>query len=222
MPARPLVILMLFLVCGLVWASAPCRAASPEVAPVLFQGDDEAVSEGDVDLPDGIDGSKSVLQPTPPDSRVDTAGIVDEGNQPVLLVPGADQTEIDPAELQRRIDEAVERAVEARLAGIPRPMYIPATDIAPPKGLLLYAARKDSGKFPFAMALDGYLQFRWLELARGVTQWTDSAGISRPVRNENDFKSTGSCLPSVALLAVSRWPTTFPSSARPTQGSSST
>jgi hypothetical protein len=89
-------------------------------------------------------------------------------------------TEADLAEL-------VDRAVEARLAGIPRPRYIPATDFVPPKGLLLYASRPKSGEFPFAMALGGYMQLRWFEFARSATQWTDAVGQVRPINNINTF-----------------------------------
>lgn len=187
MPDRSLITLLLLLVCGLLVADPLRPVTAAEVAAVLFQGEGEAGGEGDVDIPDGIDNSQSVLRPTPDDPPAPPPGIVDEGNQPVMLVPGPHEPEIDSEELQRRIDEAVEREVAKRLAGIPRPMYIPATDIAPPKGLLLYAAKKDNGNFPYALALDGFLQARWLELARGVTQRTDSVGISRPIRNENEF-----------------------------------
>ena len=81
----------------------------------------------------------------------------------------------------------VDEAVAARLANIPRPRYIPATDIAPPRGLLLLKNDARRGELPFAMALGGYMQLRWLEFARGATQWTDSAGVVRPVNNINTF-----------------------------------
>jgi hypothetical protein len=92
----------------------------------------------------------------------------------------------DELEQEALIQELVDQAVEARLRGIPRPRYIPATDIAPPKGLLLHA-QKGRGQFPFAMALGGYMQLRWLEFARSATSWTDSAGVTRPVNNINTF-----------------------------------
>jgi hypothetical protein len=95
-------------------------------------------------------------------------------------------THEDP-EQQARIEELVDQAVTARFAGIPRPRYIPATDIAPPKGLLLHATDPRRGEFPFAMALGGYMQLRWLEFARDATQWTDSAGVVRPINNINTF-----------------------------------
>ena len=60
-------------------------------------------------------------------------------------------------------------SVEARLAGIPRPMYIPATDFAPPKGLVLYRTTSKDSSFPFALAFEGFLQGRWLELARELS-----------------------------------------------------
>ena len=93
-------------------------------------------------------------------------------------------THKDPQQEQFIRDE-VDRAVTARLAGIPRPRYIPATDFAPPKGLLLYAERPGRGEFPFAVALDGYMQLRWLEFARAATTWTDATGQQRPINNIN-------------------------------------
>jgi hypothetical protein len=101
---------------------------------------------------------------------------------PGELDPSAEAglTEADLAEL-------VDRAVEARLAGIPRPRYIPATDFVPPKGLLLHASRPTSGEFPFAMALGGYMQLRWFEFARSATEWTNAVGEVRPINNINTF-----------------------------------
>jgi len=34
----------------------------------------------------------------------------------------------------------------------------------------LYASRKKDGGFPYALAIDGFLQFRWLELSRSVAE----------------------------------------------------
>ena len=93
------------------------------------------------------------------------------------------ETSLSPEEIRQEID----RAVEARLGGIPRPRYIPATDFAPPRGLLLYKEAPRSGDFPFAAALGGYMQLRWLEFARGATTWTDSRGVVRPINNINTF-----------------------------------
>jgi hypothetical protein len=91
------------------------------------------------------------------------------------------------ARFQAEVDAAVERALDARLAGIPRPRYIPATDFLPPKGLVLHATKPGESDFPFVLAMNGFLQGRWLQLARGVTEWTDSAGNVLPVNNENEF-----------------------------------
>ena len=90
---------------------------------------------------------------------------------------------LSPEELRQEID----RAVEARLDGIPRPRYIPATDIAPPRGLLLYKEDPRGGDFPFSVALGGFLQLRWLEFARSATTWTDSTGRVRPIYNIDTF-----------------------------------
>jgi len=85
------------------------------------------------------------------------------------------------------VDAAVEQALTARLAGIPRPRYVPATDFLPPKGLVLHATTAADSDFPFALAMSGFVQGRWLQLARGVTEWTDSAGNPAPVVNESEF-----------------------------------
>jgi hypothetical protein len=95
-------------------------------------------------------------------------------------------THQDPAQ-EAELEALVEREVEARLAGIPRPRYIPATDLAPPKGLVLLQNSPRRGEFPFAMALGGYLQPRWFEFARGATEWVDAAGVPRPINNINTF-----------------------------------
>ena len=92
----------------------------------------------------------------------------------------------DPAQ-EAQLRALVDEMVAARLAGIPRPRYIPMTDLAPPKGLLLLKNDSRRGEFPFAMALGGFLQLRWLEFARDATQWTNSAGTTLPVNNINTF-----------------------------------
>jgi len=92
----------------------------------------------------------------------------------------------DP-EQEARIQALVNQAVTARLAGIPRPRYIPMTDLAPPKGLVLLKNDPRRGEFPFSMALGGFMQLRWLEFARDATQWTDSAGNVRNINNINSF-----------------------------------
>ena len=88
-----------------------------------------------------------------------------------------------PADLRAEID----REVDARLAGIPRPRYIPATDFVPPRGLLLYREDARRSEFPFALSIGGFLQLRWLEFARGATSWTNSAGTDVPISNINAF-----------------------------------
>ena len=102
-------------------------------------------------------------------------------------LPAPDEEQAQQAEEDDRLSELVDQAVTARLAGIPRPRYIPATDLAPPRGLLLSKEDGSRGDFPFAMALGGYLQLRWLEFARSATTWTDSAGNTRAINNINAF-----------------------------------
>ena len=95
-------------------------------------------------------------------------------------------TRRDPAQ-EAQLQALVDRAVTERLAGIPRPRYIPATDLAPPKGLLLHKTDPRRGEFPFGMALGGYMQLRWFEFARDATSWTNSRGDVLPVNNINTF-----------------------------------
>ena len=95
-------------------------------------------------------------------------------------------THEDPAQ-EAQLQALVDAAVAARLAGIPRPRYIPMTDLAPPKGLILLKNDPRRGEFPFAMALGGYMQLRWLEFARDATQWTNAAGRELPINNINTF-----------------------------------
>jgi len=108
---------------------------------------------------------------------VDVAQYVEESTRTIL----------PPAAGRGGIDEEVDRRIEARLGGIPRPRYFPATDFAPPHGLLLYREDKRTGEFPFALAVSGFLQLRWLEFARGATSWTNAAGTELPISNINAF-----------------------------------
>ncbi len=89
---------------------------------------------------------------------------------------------------EEEVRTLVDQAVEARLAGIPRPRYIPATDIEPPKGLIFLKTDPRRGEYPFSMALGGYLQLRWFEFARDATEWFPTGATSgRPVNNINTF-----------------------------------
>jgi len=78
-------------------------------------------------------GDEAADAPEPPERLSEQVGeeVIEEVPAPQTLL--SDETQLDPEAIREEID----RAVEARLEGIPRPRYIPATDIAPPKGLLL-------------------------------------------------------------------------------------
>ena len=158
-----------------------------EVVVTAFQASegDEEIGEDDplqLDAPAGKEAPvASVLQDEA------ATGTAEEPAVSFVDVPSVVDPLTDEQFFQQQVDAAVERAIEARLAGIPRPMYIPATDLAPPKGLVLFRTTHENSPFPFAMAFEGFLQARWLELARGVTSWTDSAGTTFPIRNENVF-----------------------------------
>ena len=105
---------------------------------------------------------------------------------PTPLPPFTDGSTTE-AEQEALLRAAIDAAVEERLAGMPRPRYIPATDLVGPRGLLLYAEPPGSDAFPFALAIGGFLQLRWLEFARGATEWTNAAGTPLPIQNINAF-----------------------------------
>lgn len=46
----------------------------------------------------------------------------------------------------------------------------------------------DASKHPFSLKIKGRIQFRYSGFARDVDSWTDSAGITRPVPNRNNFE----------------------------------
>jgi hypothetical protein len=155
--------------------------APSDVVAAAFQN-----AEGELEI-----GAESLLPLDPPLGESPVPSVL-RGEGEDQLVPPVDVPSVvnpltDEELFQQRVDAAVERAVAARLAGIPRPMYIPATDFEPPKGLVLYRTTHKNSPFPYAFAFEGYLQARWLELARGVTSWTDSAGRTFPITNTNVF-----------------------------------
>jgi hypothetical protein len=88
----------------------------------------------------------------------------------------------DPAEFQ----DLVQAEVRRQLAASRRADYTPATDTAPPKGLKLYDS-KQTGGFPFAANIEGFMQVRWFEFARGSTGWQNAAGQFEPINNINSF-----------------------------------
>ncbi len=115
------------------------------------------------------------------------------------LAAAADDTDVEPVqyleeslthpdpEQEARLLAMVDQAVAARLATISRQRYIPATDIAPPKGLILHHSSGRSGGVPFSMAMNGFMQLRWFEFARDAESWTLTTGTTRPIRNINTF-----------------------------------
>ena len=45
----------------------------------------------------------------------------------------------------------------------------------------------DQAKLPYELIIPGWIQFRHHAFARDVENWTDNAGVTRPVRNRNAF-----------------------------------
>jgi hypothetical protein len=92
----------------------------------------------------------------------------------------------DP-EMTALLREEVDIAVAARLAGIPRPRYLPTTGLVPGRGLELYRRGNDS-PFPFSHYWNGFMQVRWFEFARSATEWVPSSGPPPlPINNINTF-----------------------------------
>jgi len=152
--------------CPLPWLPWALRAAALLMAATAV-GDNVRIREAE-SLSDGVSGRPIAAFPYPIESRPDWEAL------------GAD------AEAEAELQAAIDAAIEARLAGIPRPRYLPATDLAGPRGLVLYKETAPDA-FPFALAVGGFLQFRWLEFARGATSWTNSAGTTLPIQNRNVF-----------------------------------
>ena len=111
----------------------------------------------------------------------------------VLAVPSGEPWSVSGGEeiaappSRAEIEQLVDEAVAARLRSMPRPRYIPATDLTPPLGAVLIETDAKRGEFPFSAALSGYIQLRWFEFARSATSWTDNAGRTLPVTNINTF-----------------------------------
>ena len=100
-----------------------------------------------------------------------------------LPAPEASPTPLlDPLDFEALVQAEVRR----QLAATRRAAYTPATDTAPPKGLKLYDA-KGTGGFPFSANIDGFMQVRWFEFARGATGWQNAAGQFEPISNINSF-----------------------------------
>jgi hypothetical protein len=100
-----------------------------------------------------------------------------------LPAPQASPTPLlDPLDFEALVQAEVRR----QLAATRRAAYTPATDTAPPKGLKLYDA-KQTGGFPFSANIDGFMQVRWFEFARGATGWQNAAGQFEPISNINSF-----------------------------------
>lgn len=51
-----------------------------------------------------------------------------------------------------------------------------------------YIRPTDERANPFALEINGRMQFRHVGFARDVTEWTDNAGVTRPVTSRNDFE----------------------------------
>ena len=106
---------------------------------------------------------------------------------PSVSVSPTDPTIAEIPLTRAEIEALIDLEVDRRLAGIPRPRYIPATEFAAPRGLLLLDTATQRGSFPYAMALSGYMQLRWFEFARSKDEWINSAGTVQPINNINTF-----------------------------------
>jgi len=144
---------------GVAWLAGPTPAATAAEPPAAILAAPAA------ELPPPLEG---IGLPVPPE-------LVEEA-------PAAAEHRFDPTEFQ----ELVQAEVQRQLAASRRTAYTPATDTAPPKGLRLYDA-KESGGFPFSANIEGFMQVRWFEFARGSTGWQNAAGQYSPINNINSF-----------------------------------
>ena len=160
-----------------------CRITGLLLAIVLIGGGAQTVC-AETTAPDDAQPLRFRIaeQADPPRAAAGASTLLDDEIDPAQYLEES-LTHHDPDQ-EALIRALVDEAVAARLAGIPRPRYIPATDIAPPGGLVLY--RSTTG-FPFAVSMNGLIQARWFEFARGATSWTNSAGKPYPIRNINTF-----------------------------------
>ncbi len=90
--------------------------------------------------------------------------------------PSAAESPVSAELLDDWIERRIDAAVASRLASVPRPRYVPATDRSP-----------RLGEFPFSLAISGFIQLRWFEFARSATEWTSATGQVRPISNINTF-----------------------------------
>ena len=123
---------------------------------------------------------------TPSDARSDDVWVERvEGIETGTTV--ADDAIVDDWSDEARLQSRIDAAVDTRLAGIPHPRYVPATDLVPPRGIVLIQTDPRRGEFPISLAMTGYLQPRWFQFARDATEWTYNSGRERTVENINTF-----------------------------------
>lgn len=143
-------------------------------------------------------GSPSAGEPSPlrhalhmtDDAETDTASLLfAPENIPDLPLPVAPHPETEiltfsPLEFEAILHDEVRREVEATR----HLRYSPATDTSAPGGLTLYDS-KGTGVFPLGMKVEGFMQVRWFEFARGITEYTNGAPPPQtlPVNNINSF-----------------------------------
>jgi hypothetical protein len=116
----------------------------------------------------------------PPPAAAQLSVLAEPAPDPEAVVPP--EPLADRAEFQ----DFVQAEVRRQLAAARRTAYTPATDTAPPKGLRLYDS-KQTGGFPFSANIEGFMQVRWFEFARGSTGWQNAAGQFEPITNINSF-----------------------------------
>jgi hypothetical protein len=132
-----------------------------------------------------VTGAAAAEPPREPDTEpllLPAPSVVMEEAGPAAIVPAPDL-----AALEARLREELRAELRSQARGTWRPTYTPATDIAPPKGLAVYDSAKAGAGFPFAANIEGFVQVRWFEFARGATEWTDSAGVTSRINNINTF-----------------------------------
>jgi hypothetical protein len=89
---------------------------------------------------------------------------------------------------QRSDDASPPDVPTAHLGQHPRESrpVVPDWTVGYDSGFFIRPADEESN--PFELRVNGRMQFRHTGFARDITEWTDNAGVVRPVTNRNDFE----------------------------------
>lgn len=70
---------------------------------------------------------------------------------------------------------------------VPPPETLPDYEVGAKFNKGLFIRSTDLEKNPYALYIGGRIQFRYIGFTRTTDTWTDNAGVTRPIRNRNQF-----------------------------------